>query len=57
VSAPGSASGGERSGDRKIIEENKRDMVESGVKPRKAEQLARESMIRVDRKLREEGKR
>jgi hypothetical protein len=48
---------GERAGDRKIIEENKRDMVESGVKPAKAEQLARESMIRVDRKLREEGKR
>lgn len=48
---------GEREGDRKIIADNKRDMIESGVKPKKAEQLARESMIRVDRKLREEGKR
>ena len=48
---------GERAGDRKIIEENKRDMVQSGVKPAIADQRARESMIRVDRKLREEGKR
>lgn len=48
---------GERDGDRKVIENTTRDMINSGVNPRKAEQLARESMIRVDRKLRNEGKR
>lgn len=48
---------GERQDDRKVIEGNVKDMVQSGVKREKAEQLARESMIRVDRKLREEGKR
>tara|TARA_Y100000310_G_C20531866_1_gene738879 strand:- start:776 stop:895 length:120 start_codon:yes stop_codon:yes gene_type:complete len=36
---------------------NQRDLVEAGVKPKKAEQMARDSMKRVDRKLREEGKR
>lgn len=47
----------EREGDRKVIENNTRDLVQSGIKPKKAEQMARESMIRVDRKLREKGER
>lgn len=48
---------GERDGDREVMRNVQRDLVESGVNPRKAEQLARESMERVDRRLREERKR
>lgn len=48
---------GEKKGDREIIDRNTRDLVNSGVKPDKAEKMARESMERVDRKLRDEGKR
>lgn len=51
------SSGGERDGDRAVIERNVRDMIDSRVPAKKAEQLARESMLRVDRKLREQGKR
>ncbi|MBT7096497.1 hypothetical protein HN937_03925 [Candidatus Poribacteria bacterium] len=48
---------GEKQDDRKVMSNNVRDMVASGVKPDKARQMARESMIRVDRRQREEGKR
>jgi hypothetical protein len=48
---------GEREIDRKVMDNNVRDAVKSGVKPDVARKLARESMIRVDRKQREEGKR
>ena len=48
---------GEKQDDRKVMENNTRDLVNSGVKPAKAEQLARESMKRVDRQLREKGER
>lgn len=48
---------GERQGDREVMDRNKRDLVDAGVKPEKADQMARDSMKRVDRKLREEGKR
>lgn len=50
-------SGGEKQGDRKVIENNTRDLVQSGVKPATAEKMARDSMIRTDRKLREKGER
>ena len=53
----GSASGGERDGDRAVMEKNKRDLVDGGVRPDVAERMARESMRRVDAKLREQGKR
>ena len=48
---------GERDGYREVMRRNQRDLVEGGVDPRKAEKMARESMQRVDRKLRDEGKR
>ena len=48
---------GEKQDDRKVIDQNTRDAIASGVDPRKAQQMARESMIRTDRRLREEGKR
>lgn len=48
---------GEREGDRQVIENNVRDMIADGVKLDKARKAARESMLRVDRKLREDGKR
>tara|TARA_R110000823_G_scaffold4724_1_gene18703 strand:+ start:1664 stop:1813 length:150 start_codon:yes stop_codon:yes gene_type:complete len=48
---------GEKIGDRKVMDTNVRDMVESGVKPERARKEARESMQRVDRKLRDQGKR
>lgn len=47
----------ERDGDRQIMETNVRDLVQGGVKYDKAQQMARESMIRTDRKLEREGKR
>jgi len=48
---------GEKQDDRKVMDHVTRDLVQSGVKPEKAKQMARESMIRVDRKLRKQGKR
>ncbi|MCB9763922.1 MAG: hypothetical protein H6739_29395 [Alphaproteobacteria bacterium] len=48
---------GEGQRDRQIIDENARSLVESGVKPKKAEEMAKAAMRRVDRKLREQGKR
>lgn len=48
---------GEREGDRDVMQRNTRDLMESGMKREKAEKMARESMLRVDRKLREQGKR
>lgn len=48
---------GEKQGDRDVMSRNTRDLVNSGVPARKAEDMARESMIRMDRKLREQGKR
>lgn len=48
---------GEGQDDRKIIDRNTRDLIDSGVKPDVAKRMARESMERVDRKLRNEGKR
>lgn len=53
----GTAGGGERDGDREVMRRNQGDLVKSGVDPRKAEKMARESMVRVDRQLREQGKR
>jgi hypothetical protein len=34
-----------------------RDLIASGTKPKDAQRVARESMLRTDRKLRDEGKR
>lgn len=48
---------GERDGDREIISRNTADLMKAGVKQDKAEAMARESMVRVDRRLRDEGKR
>jgi len=48
---------GEKQGDRDVIDRNTRDLVESGVRPDVAKRMARESMERVDRKLRDERKR
>jgi len=48
---------GEGREDRKIIEEHIRDLRQHGVNHETAERMARESMQRVDRKLRDEGKR
>lgn len=53
----GTGSGGERGGDREVIERHTRELREAGVSPRRAEEMARESMRRVDRKLRDEGRR
>ena len=52
-----SSAGGERDGDREVIENNTRDIIESGVAPDKARQMAVDSMRRVDGKMRREGKR
>lgn len=52
-----STAGGEREIDREVIENNTRDIIESGVAPDKARQMAVDSMRRVDRQLRSEGKR
>ena len=48
---------GERDRDREVMRRNQKDLIDGGVRPEKAEQMARESMQRVDRKLRDEGKR
>lgn len=48
---------GEKQGDREIIDRNTRDLIASNVRPDVAKRMARESMERVDRKLRNEGKR
>jgi len=48
---------GEKQGDREVMDRNTRDLVDAGVRPEKAEEMARESMRRIDRKQREEGKR
>lgn len=42
---------------REVINNNTRDLIESGVRPETAREMARESMRRVDRQQREEGKR
>ena len=48
---------GEKPDDRRVIDTNTRDLVRSGVDARKAEQMARDSMRKVDREMREKGKR
>ena len=48
---------GEKQGDRETMDRVTRDLVEANVPASKARELARESMQRVDRKLRKEGKR
>jgi len=48
---------GEKAGDRRVMDDNARDLVDAGIPASKARQLARESMQRVDGKLRREGKR
>ena len=48
---------GEKPRDREVMDNNTRDLVESGVRPEKAREMARKSMVRVDRQLREQGKR
>ena len=48
---------GEKPGDRRVMDNTTRDLVESGVAPAKARQLARESMQRIDSKQRRDGKR
>lgn len=48
---------GEKDDDRRVIDTNTRDLVKSGVDPRKAEQMARDSMRKVDRQMREKGTR
>jgi len=52
-----STAGGEREGDRQVIDNNTRDIIESGIAPDKARQMAVDSMRRVDSKMRREGKR
>lgn len=48
---------GEREGDRKVIDTNTRDLVKMGVPSRKAEEMARDAMRKVDRELRDKGQR
>lgn len=48
---------GEKEGDRKVMENNIRDLREAGLPAKKAEEMARESLRRCDAKLREQGKR
>ena len=48
---------GEGKRDREIIQDHVKHLREAGVDHKRAEQMARESMVRVDRKLRDEGKR
>lgn len=48
---------GEKQGDREAMDRVTRKILESGVDSSTAREMARESMIRTDRKLREEGKR
>lgn len=42
---------------RAIIDRHTQELIDHGVKPGKAEQMARDSMRRVDRQQREQGKR
>ena len=53
----GSAGGGERSGDREAMRRVADRMVRDGVRPEVAIERARDSMRRVDRQRREQGKR
>ncbi len=46
---------GEKQGDREVMDRNVRDLVEANVPPDKAREMAKESMQRVDRKLRRGG--
>lgn len=48
---------GEKQGDREAMDRMTARILKNVPDPRKAEQMARESMVRVDRKLRDEGKR
>ena len=48
---------GERQGDRAAMDQVTRDLVASGVRPDKAQQIARDSMVRTDRSLRDQKKR
>lgn len=51
------SSSGEKQGDREAMERVQGRMVRDGVPAETADRLARESMKRVDRQLREQGKR
>lgn len=51
------ASGGERADDRDVIDRMTKRMMSSGVPSDVAQREARQSMTRVDRKLRDEGRR
>jgi hypothetical protein len=48
---------GERKGDREAIDRVTERIIGNGVRPEEAHEAARKSMERVDRKMREEGKR
>jgi len=48
---------GERDGDRKVMDTLVRDAVKSGVKPDKAQEMARKAMVEADRRARERGQR
>lgn len=48
---------GERQGDREVIDRMTKRIASDGVPPDKANEKARESMRRVDQRLREEGRR
>lgn len=48
---------GEKQGDRAAMDRMTQRIMSNGVPADKAAQAARESMVRVDRKLRDEGKR
>lgn len=48
---------GEIKGGREIIERHTKELIDHGVKATTAEKMARESMVRVDRQQRREGKR
>lgn len=48
---------GERKGDREVMDSLIRDQREAGISARDAEARARRVMAKVDRQLREQGKR
>ena len=48
---------GEGERDRKVIADISRDLQREGINKSDADRRARESMLRVDRRLREQGKR
>lgn len=48
---------GERQGDREVLDRLTKDAIDAGMSSETARRKAREAMLEVDRRLREQGKR